>query len=177
MKIYTRTGDTGTTTLFGGKRVSKSDIQIESYGTIDELTSFIGLLITKTNKDEDKKLLTNIQKDLHDIMAILSGAKINLTLGERVKKFEQKIDSIQSKLPELHGFILPQGTEIACFFHIARTICRRAERNTIGYFKKLKIENSMKNENCKLKIYQYLNRLSDLLFAMARSYNTKEIMI
>lgn len=181
MSIYTRTGDTGTTSLYGGKRTSKSIPQIESYGSIDELNSFIGLVIAKNINNEDKELLTKIQKDLHDIMAILSGATtIKSTLGDRVKKFEQKIDLLRSKLPELRSFILPQGTEIACLFHIARTVCRRTERNVVGFFNQRTIgpsnlSTSLKASN--LTILKYLNRLSDLFFSLARSYNTKETTI
>lgn len=178
MSIYTRTGDTGTTSLFGGKRVLKSDIQIKSYGTIDELSSYVGLIISKINNKKDRQLLTEIQKDLYAIMAVLSGVKtLNLPLEKKVKKFEQKIDSVQSKLPKLRGFILPQGTEVTCLFHIARTVCRRAERNTVRHFEKLKIENCLEIGNCDLKILMYLNRLSDLFFALARHYNSKEVVV
>jgi cob(I)alamin adenosyltransferase len=169
MAIYTRTGDKGQTSLYGGKRVSKSNLQVEAYGSVDELLSFIGLLIAKIKNKDDKTFLTSLQKDLYQIMSLLSGAEIkNFRLGERVKKIEKKIDSLSFRLPELHQFILPRGNEVSCLFHIARTVCRRAERHVA----KLPIT------NYQLPIIKYLNRLSDLLFVFSRWYNRKEeIMI
>lgn len=172
MPIYTKTGDDGTTSLYGGKRVLKSDLRVEACGSVDELSCLIGLLMAMINNPVDRRFLTQIQKNLYLIMSVLSGGNTNIQrLEGGVKKLEQKIDSLQKNLPKLGRFLLPQGTEISCLFHISRTVCRRSERCVVRYFKVLKIE------NFKLKIIQYLNRLSDLLFVMARKYNTKEILL
>ncbi|MBI5123402.1 cob(I)yrinic acid a,c-diamide adenosyltransferase [Candidatus Roizmanbacteria bacterium] len=159
MSIYTRTGDSGTTGLYGGKRLSKSDLQVEAYGSIDELTSFIGLVVNKLINRKDKLFLISLQKDLYQIMAVLSDAKIDLKFlfEARVLSFEKKIDGLEKKLPKLNKFILPGGNEISSWFHILRVVCRRAERNAVRF-------------NNNIIIVKYLNRLSDLLFVMARNY-------
>jgi len=166
MTIYTRTGDKGTTSLFGGKRVLKSDVRIEACGLVDELSGFIGLTITKLGSNPEIKLLTAVQYDLHRMMAYLSGSKIDLvSLTKKVKVFEQIIDREQLRLPRLTRFILPQGTEISCWFHILRSVCRRSEHLVVKY------------QN-KSEIVRYLNRLSDLFYILARKYNHhKEILI
>lgn len=166
MSIYTRTGDSGTTSLYGGKRISKADCQIETYGLIDELTSFIGLVVTKIKNKNDIRLLINIQKDLYQIMGYLSGAKTDLFfLENKVLTFEKIIDEIEEKLPKLNKFILPRGTEVSSWFHVLRTICRRVERNMVKF-------------KSNILIVKYLNRLSDLLFIMARNYGkNKEIVL
>lgn len=168
MSIYTKTGDKGETSLYHGKRVSKSNLKIEALGGIDELTSFIGLVFLKI-KEPDKKLLQDIQKDLYKIMSYLSEMNIDLSfLKDKVKKFEIKIDQLDKKLPKLTKFIIPGGTEISVWFHILRTICRRCERLVV----KLKARSYM------LNIIQYLNRLSDLFFVLARFYSCgKEYML
>jgi len=170
MSIYTKTGDDGTTSLYNGKRVLKSDPLINACGNIDELTSFIGLVKNKLkSSDKNKTLLLSIQKDLHQIMAVLAGSKRPIVdLNQKVKLFEQMIDKTMSRLPEIKSFILPGGTEMSAWFHILRTVCRRAERRVVG----LKIENG------KLKIVIYLNRLSDLFFTLSRWYGrNKEVII
>ncbi|HEX7543096.1 MAG TPA: cob(I)yrinic acid a,c-diamide adenosyltransferase [Patescibacteria group bacterium] len=167
MSIYTRTGDAGTTGLYGGKRILKSDLQVEAYGSIDELTSFIGLVANKLINKKDKLFLISLQKDLYQIMAVLSGAKIDLQFlfEKKVLSFENKIDELEKKLPKLTKFILPGGTEISSWFHILRVICRRAERNVVRF-------------NNNIIIVKYLNRLSDFLFVMARTYGkNKEIVL
>lgn len=167
MPIYTKTGDDGTTALYGGKRLLKSDLQVEAYGSIDELTSFIGLVVNKLINRKDKFFLISLQKDLYQIMAVLSGASIDpkFLFGEKVLTFENKIDELEKKLPKLNKFILPGGTEISSWFHILRVICRRAERNVVRF------DNN-------IIIVKYLNRLSDLLFVMARTYGKdKEIIL
>lgn len=167
MPIYTKTGDTGETSLFGGKRLSKADIQIEAYGTIDELTSFLGMIIVKIKSKKDQEFLTIIQKDLYQIMGVLAGANSPIeSISERITLFEQTIDKLEGKLPKLHRFILPGGTELSAWLHIVRTICRRAERNIVA----LQSTKKMNAETLLLSI-QYLNRLSDLLFTYARWYN------
>ena len=166
MTIYTRTGDDGTTALFGGKRLLKSDIQIEAYGGLDELSAYLGILMVKNKNKDDKELFTFIQKDLYQMMGYLAGAKINLDyLAKEVIKFEKIIDTLELKLPTLTQFILPQGTKLSVHAHIARIVCRRAERNVVRYDNSLKL------------IIRYLNRLSDLLFTFARTYNTNEMVV
>ncbi len=160
MPIYTKTGDRGQTSLYGGRRISKGETQVEAYGKIDELTSNMGLLIVKLYEQKEKLILTDIQKDLYEIMAVLSGAKRDLRyLKKKVAIFEQYIDKIESTLPKLRHFILPGGTELSALFHIVRTLCRSAEREVVRY-----------KPDSFLAI-QYLNRLSDLFFDMARMYN------
>lgn len=181
MSIYTRTGDDGTTATFGGIRKSKSDPLFYAIGTIDELTSFIGLVIGKLDNKRDKLFLTEVQENLYLIMANLSGGKKNLdNLNEEVKIIEKKIDEMELNLPKLNKFILPQGTELSSWFHIIRTICRRAERNVV----KLHNNNEAtclptgKVKQCSNAI-RYLNRLSDLFFVMARFYNkgNREVVV
>jgi len=166
MTIYTRIGDKRTTSLYGGKRVSKSDLQVEAYGSVDELTSFIGLVVTKIKNKNDQVFLTEIQKDLYKIMSYLSGMKIELQyLTNRALKFENKIDQLDKKLPQLNKFILPGGTELSSWFHILRVVCRGAERNVVRF-------------DSKTIIIRYLNRLSDLLFVLARTYGkNKEVVL
>ena len=173
MSIFTRTGDKGTTSLYGGKRISKSDIRVEAYGSLDELTSFIGLTISRLLNNKDRLLLTAIQKDLRQIMSYLSGARVKLNqLNQKIKFFEQVIDDIDLQRPKLTGFVLPQGSEASCWFHVLRSTCRRCERVLVRHHEKFEIRNS------KFEIVRYLNRLSDLLFALARKYNQeKEILI
>lgn len=166
MPIYTKSGDRGETSLYGGKRISKSSLQVETYGSIDELTSNIGLTINKVKEKETVGFLTGLQKELYSIMAYLSGAPVKLArLDKSVLNFEKRIDNMEKKLPKLTRFILPQGTELSVLFHILRIVCRRAERNTVRYFNEVKIK------NFELKIIKYLNRLSDLFFTFARYYN------
>lgn len=173
MPIYTKTGDRGETSLFGGKRLSKADIQIEAYGTVDELTSFLGMIIVKIESSEDKDFLTHIQKDLYTIMGVLAGANSPIeSLSERITLFEHKIDEIEKKLPKLHRFILPGGTETSAWFHIARTVCRRAERNIVSLQSTKKIDTQII-----IICIQYLNRLSDLLFTYARWYNKEHEIV
>ncbi len=171
MPIYTKTGDKGTTALWGGKKVSKADIQVEAYGSADELSSHLGLVIAKLADKHDKQLLTSIQRDIYQIMAFLSNAKVDLSsLNQQVKSFEQYIDKLTSQLPELHRFILPQGGEIASLFHIGRTLCRKSERRVIAFLTKKKVSKAE-------IILQYFNRLSDLLFMLARKYSKgKEVL-
>ncbi len=180
MSIYTRTGDKGTTSLFGGRRVLKSDLRVETYGAIDELTTFIGLVITKTPTRKDKEFLISIQKDLYKIMGVLSGAKINLKfLANKVRDFEKEIDRLEKSFPKLTRFILPGGTETASWFQVLRAVCRRAERSAIRFYSG---NLTMKPSHDLVKqfnneIIKYLNRLSDLFFTLARFYNKgKEIL-
>ncbi len=171
MPIYTKTGDRGMTSLFGGKRIAKDDIHVEAYGSADELSSVIGLVIVNLKGKSDKKLLISVQKDLYQIMAYLAGAKVDIAfLGRAVKQFEQYIDKTTSKLSKLKRFILPGGTKLGALLHVSRTACRKTERRVVFLFKKYKIEHSG-------IILIYLNRLSDLFFTMARKYSKgKEVI-
>ncbi len=149
MPIYTRTGDNGTTALFGGKRVSKSDPRVDLYGSIDELNSWLGLF-------NDKRLVI-IQSDLFTIGSVLAGWNGKLDfIDARVDEMEEWIDAMDKKLPPLTNFILPSG-----HMHIARNVCRRIER--------LAVKNKANPH-----IIKYFNRLSDLLFTLARFINKKQ---
>ena len=179
MPIYTEIGDNGETFLYGGKKVYKSDPQVEAYGTVDELSSFIGLVFAKIKKKQERGFLLEIQKDLYRIMSYLSGKKdVNLSfLEKKVNHFEKKIDEIEKKLPRLNRFIIPSGSELCSLFHITRTICRRAEREVVRYFtttNRQPVTSQIANQQLATK---YLNRLSDLFFQLARFYNTNEIVV
>jgi cob(I)alamin adenosyltransferase len=151
MPIYTRTGEDGTTSLFGGKRVSKSDPRVDLYGSIDELNSWIGFI--------NDSRLTEIQHDLFTIGSILAGWHGDLkTIEPRIHQMELWIDEMDKKLPELKHFILPGGSRRAAQVHITRTVCRRAERIAVS-------------QHADSLIIKYLNRLSDLLFTLARFIN------
>ncbi len=166
MSIYTKIGDRGTSFLFGGQYVSKADLQLEACGSVDELTSLIGLVVTKLKKKEEKELLLTIQKNLHQLMAVLAGKRIELSnLETAVKIFEQIIDKTEISLPKLHRFIIPFGTELTGWFHLLRTVCRRTERSVVRF---LDQQSKIKNLESVLK---YLNRLSDLFFILARKYS------
>lgn len=168
MPIYTKTGDKGETGLFGGRRVKKHDPQIEASAAVDEVTSFVGLVITQIGNKEDKALLTNVQRDLYVIMSVLCGGNGDLTVaGSRILQFENYIDITDKKLPRLVRFVLPGGTAPAGWFHLLRTAARRAERVTVKFFDNDKKALERKK---KVVILQYLNRLSDLFFIMARKY-------
>lgn len=165
MPIYTKTGDKGTTAVFGGRRISKSDLQIEAYGSVDELSSFIGLIIAKLKDAQEISLLTSIQKSLYDVMSFLAGAPVDIKyLDKNTKKIEQEIDKIARRLPKLHRFILPQGTELTALYHVVRSVCRRCERNVVEY-------GHMSKE-----VIKYLNRLSDLFFTLARKHTKQEVV-
>ncbi|MBI2430881.1 MAG: cob(I)yrinic acid a,c-diamide adenosyltransferase [Candidatus Levybacteria bacterium] len=163
MKIYTKTGDKGETSLFGGKRVSKASLRVEAYGTVDELNSAIGVVLAKMENKE----LSNIQNDLFLIGTMLANPKAKIVTGlqKRVEEFETLIDRMTSKLPELRNFILPGGGTTGSLLHVARTVCRRAERRVVALSQKEKVDRA---------ILMYFNRLSDLLFTMARYVNHKE---
>ena len=170
MPIYTRTGDKGKTSLFDGTRVFKSHIRVDSYGTIDELNSIIGVVIAsiETRKlARTKSELQNIQHDLLDIgsgLAMPEGMPV-LGLDRRINEFEKLVDKIMEEIPRINQFILPGGTKTASFLHLARTVARRAERRIVELSKNEKIDNN---------VITYINRLSDLFYAMARYANFKE---
>ncbi|MBI3577347.1 cob(I)yrinic acid a,c-diamide adenosyltransferase [Candidatus Gottesmanbacteria bacterium] len=163
MPIYTRTGDDGTTALFGGKRVLKCEELVDVYGSIDELNSWIGLITAKGKKKKENGLLTAIQADLFTIGSTLAGWKGDLTeLAGRVGEMEKQIDVWEKQLPKLTNFILPGGSTDAARVHIARSICRRVERQVVAL---------SQNQSINSSIIKYFNRLSDLLFTLARTIN------
>jgi len=172
MKIYTKTGDKGTTSLFGGTRVPKHHIRIESYGTVDELNSYIGLLRDQDTDEQTKELLTEIQDRLFTIgsilatdpeKAILKNGKERLNIpkisSEDIETLEKEIDKMNEELPEMTHFILPGGHQSVSFCHIARCVCRRAERLSTALYDIEAFDD---------KVLKYLNRLSDYLFVLAR---------
>ena len=168
MKIYTKTGDAGETSLVRGTRVSKDDISVETYGTIDELNSFIGLLSSWV----DEPFLEEIQKKLFYVggyfaneMAISSGIST-----DDIQLLEKYIDALDSQLEPLNCFILPGGNKEACICHVCRTVCRRAERRMISY------KNSRDGE-IDSNVFAYINRLSDYLFQLARVVNSDEKLL
>jgi len=164
MKIYTKGGDEGQTSLYGGQRVFKDDLRIECYGTVDELNSFIGLLASGIKGSEEVDFLLTIQKKLFDIGSILAtslGKKLNLpqVSEEDVLAIENNIDNMTAQLEPLKTFILPGGSVEISYGHVCRTICRRAERRCI----------SLHNEEYVPPIIiKYLNRLSDYFFVLSR---------
>ncbi|MBM4003882.1 MAG: cob(I)yrinic acid a,c-diamide adenosyltransferase [Planctomycetes bacterium] len=169
MQIYTRTGDDGTTGVFGGPRVRKDHPRIEAYGTVDELNATLGLARSHTGQGEFEDLLREIQSELFDVGAELATpdpqAHGLVSVGtSEIERLEKTIDRWQQVLPPLTKFILPAGTPLAAALHLARTVCRRAEREVIGF---AQAEPGALRE----ALIQYLNRLGDLLFVLARSAN------
>lgn len=168
MPIYTRTGDKGKTSLFSGKRVWKFDPRVETYGTIDELNSILGVAVSHIVSFKGKtlkKILTNIQSDLFYIgayLADLPDSIEDINLSKRTEELEKSIDKLLAKIPPPTNFILPGGGAAASFLHQARTVARRAERTLIRLSQKEKIDS---------RVVQYVNRLSDLLYAAARFAN------
>ncbi len=169
MPIYTKTGDNGTTALFGGTRISKGDPQVEAYGSIDELTSFVGLVIAHlSKKDQLTKFFHTVQEDLMVIGSVLAGWGGNVdALENRVHDMERYMDSFSKTLPSLTHFILPGGSLTASSMHVARSVCRRAERTIVRL---------TRNHIHYAIIVKYLNRLSDLFFVYARVINKKARM-
>ncbi|MDO4729136.1 MAG: cob(I)yrinic acid a,c-diamide adenosyltransferase [Bacteroidota bacterium] len=177
MKLYTKTGDKGTTSLFGGTRVPKHHLRIESYGTLDELNSYIGLLRDQEIPAEHKSFLLEIQDRLFVIGAILAtpvdkevlkNGKQRLDImrisEEDIVVLEQKIDVLDASLPQMTHFILPGGHTVVSYCHIARCVCRRAERLVSAL---------SENEDIDQLVLKYLNRLSDYLFVLARKLSVE----
>lgn len=172
MKIYTKTGDKGTTALFGGTRVPKHHIRIESYGTVDELNSHLGLVRDQNIDAHHKQVLTGIQDKLFTLgailatdpeKAILKSGKERLNIPKISEKdielLEQEMDSMNEQLPPITHFVLPGGHQIVSFCHIARGVCRRAERISTALYDIEPFDDH---------VLKYLNRLSDYLFVLAR---------
>lgn len=169
MKIYTKTGDRGDTGLFGGARVSKANPRVEAYGEVDELNSVLGLVLSEPFDEAISALLTSVQSRLFDLGAELATApdsKVSLgipLLGEAdVEALEQAIDRAESELAPLKTFVLPGGSRAAAYLHLARTVCRRAERRMVAL---------ASDESVRPEALRYVNRLSDALFVFARLAN------
>jgi len=178
MKIYTKTGDKGTTALFGGTRVPKHDLRIESYGTVDELNSYIGLIRDQNIDSKTIESLLKIQNELFTLGAmlatppekeILKSGKQRLNIPKvtisSIEYLEKEMDVMNLELPQMTNFILPGGNQTVSFCHIARCVCRRAERLATAL---------NENEAINPDVLTYLNRLSDYLFVLARKL-TKDL--
>ena len=171
-KVYTRTGDKGMTSLVGGVRIKKSDIRLEAYGTVDELSAHLGMLVAMMSDDEESRLLIRVQNNLFNVCTHLATDQsqtplypsAHLAEGE-IELLEERIDVLMNLLPERQGFILPGGTPVAAQAHICRTVCRRAERRIAALAEVAQIGPEMQ---------QYVNRLSDYLFVLAKIINFNE---
>jgi cob(I)alamin adenosyltransferase len=171
LRIYTRTGDTGQTALFGGGKVAKDHPRVAAYGDVDELNSTIGMARATEPVEFSDALLEAVQRDLFSIgghLATPDPDKVRVALAkaelqaDRVAQFERTIDAADAELPPLKAFILPGGTPKAAALHVARTVCRRAERSVVGL---------AAGSEVPAEFLVYLNRLSDLLFTLARLAN------
>lgn len=166
MKIYTKTGDKGTTALIGGERVSKAHPRVDAYGTIDELMAHVGVLITCPESTPYREVLKVIQFRLMEVASILATSETAGHVADKVhqldegdvKEIETAIDELSSTMPQLNSFVLPGGTHfVVAYAHVARTVCRRAERRMIEI------------DNVPLPVHEYVNRLSDYFFLLSRA--------
>ena len=164
-KIYTRTGDQGTTGLGDGTRIDKDSLRVEAMGTVDELNAVIGLLLTEPLSEPIRMALTRVQHDLFDLGGEICIPGHAMLKHERVDALESVLDDLNDKLEPLKEFILPGGTRAAAYCHLARTVCRRAERQLV------RLDRNAAVTPASLK---YLNRLSDLLFVMCRAINKND---
>ncbi|MBR1917444.1 MAG: cob(I)yrinic acid a,c-diamide adenosyltransferase [Bacteroidaceae bacterium] len=170
MKIYTRTGDSGQTSLVGGKRVSKTHPRLEAYGTVDELSSHLGLLASLLTDHHHRQTILTIQQTLFSLSAILATEPESKWQPEplspsHTEKLEAEIDHLQQQLPALHAFIIPGGSQAACQAHVCRTVSRRAERRILALTKEIEVS---------ADVLRYVNRLSDYLFVLARHLNVSK---
>lgn len=172
IKIYTKTGDAGKTSLIGGTKVPKSSLRIEAYGTVDELNSFVGMVSDFCTDEDAKEILLEIQDRLFTIGSELAcdptkNIKMNLPELEEgdVELLEKEMDKMDAELPPMKNFILPGGSPAISSMHVARCICRRAERCCVKLFEE--------ENNVHPLILKYLNRLSDYFFMLARYYGMK----
>jgi len=163
-KIYTRTGDKGATGLGDGSRVPKTSLRIEAIGAADELNSTLGVLLTEPLGADFSELLTQVQHELFELGSELSIPGHVRMHAAQIKRLEQLLDHYNADLPPLKDFILPGGSRAAALCHLARTVCRRAERRVVGL---------ASEEQLSPYCVQYLNRLSDLLFVLARVLNRR----
>jgi len=196
MKIYSKKGDQGNTTIVGGTHVSKADMRLDVYGTIDELNAQVGVVIEHCSDENDRKFLSKIQEDLFRVGLVFatdwykSDASLHAISNEEIIAMEEKIDEISATLPEIREFIMPRGSVVSAFAHVARTVCRRAERLAVAFVENFPLEyrpqQDLVNEvyqpvNFKktkkadpeplfYRSIQYLNRLSDYLFVLARKF-------
>jgi cob(I)alamin adenosyltransferase len=172
MKIYTKTGDNGTTALYGGTRVLKNDLRIEAYGTVDELNSYLGLIRDRKEATHERIFLIEIQKNLFHVGAILATPqekavlkngkqRLDVTKMTSEQLLEQAMDKMNKNLPEMTHFVLPGGHPVVSYCHIARCICRRAERFIVSLHQE---------EEVAPTVLKYINRLSDYLFVLARKF-------
>ena len=170
MKIYTRTGDTGETALLGGTRVPKDHLRVAAYGDVDELNALLGLALAQEDAGEDAELLRALQRDLFALGARLADPTSEVVArrektglaDEHVARLERAIDEREAALPALDAFILPGGSPAGALLHLARTVCRRAERAMVALHHAQPLEPVL---------LAYVNRLSDLLFVLARCAN------
>ncbi len=158
-KIYTRTGDDGTTGLGDGSRTDKDNPRVEAYGTVDELNSLIGLVLAEAVPETVQGCLTRVQNELFDLGGELCLPGQTLIADDRVARLEEDLDAFNADLPPLKEFILPAGDRAAATCHVARSVCRRAERRLVTL---------ARDEDVNEVLLRYLNRLSDLLFVIAR---------
>ena len=169
MDIYTKTGDGGETSLFDNKRVSKDSIRVESYGTVDELNSFLGLSKNYVEDDEIYNVLSKIQNKLFTVGALLAtedNSKLPYKISEEdIEYLEGKIDFYMGKVKKATGFVVPGSGKASAYLHVSRTICRRAERRIITLSRSGDIDS---------QVIKYVNRLSDLLYAIGRYLEEKE---
>jgi len=170
MSIATKTGDKGETSLLGGERLKKSDVRLETYGTLDELNASIGVVLAYVSNSSIKEVLSKVQNDLFTIgagVAALTSKKLEMELPKVTSKhldyIEESLNSTEESLPKQTEFILPKGTKSSAHLHLARTICRRAERRMADCNEKYPVNS---------EAMKYLNRLGDLLFLYARKENT-----
>ncbi len=166
-RIYTKTGDDGTTGLIGGSRVKKYDVRLEAYGTVDELNSWVGVIRSAGVADNDNQILSQIQQKLFVIGAQLATGDNAESMKDRypckeedIAMLEQEMDRMLDELPKLNHFILPGGSQTAAYCHLARTVCRRAERRIVELSEKAVLDP---------KIVIFVNRLSDYFFVLARA--------
>ena len=172
MKIYTRRGDRGETDLFGGGRVAKDNLRVALYGEVDELNSCVGVAVAATQHDDLRALLQRVQNTLFDLGAHLATpdaarrekADIPGASSEDIEELEAKIDLFEGELEPLKNFVLPGGTQAAAALHLARTVCRRVERSAVALDRE---------ESLDERVLRYVNRLSDLLFVLARLENAR----
>ena len=171
-KVYTRTGDKGQTSIIGGFRVSKACVRLEAYGTVDELSSHLGLLAALLPDGDDKAMIIRIQNNLFNVCTNLATDQSQTPLYDSAKLpegeielLEKEVDRMMKLLPERQGFILPGGTQAAAQAHVCRTVCRRAERRIVALSEVAQISQETQ---------QYVNRLSDYLFVLAKIINFNE---
>lgn len=168
-RVYTRTGDKGETSLVGGVRIKKSDIRLEAYGTVDELSAQLGMLVSMMEAGEERQMVVRVQNILFNVCTHLATDQSQTPLypsarvpEEEVERLEERVDLLMKQLPERQGFILPGGCPAACQAHICRTVCRRAERRIAALAEVATVGT---------EVQQYVNRLSDYLFVLAKIIN------